>query len=165
MSTKPGLTILPAASIVRAASSGAFPRATTLPSLTARSPAKRGRLVPSTIVPPVILRSYATARPPCLGVNAPQSRRPTVPIDNLPRRGMAPPRRAHGHGRDGTRGDRHGRSRPGAHARARLRAVARDHAELSGGVGRRAGPCRGRGAPPVGAEGGRHRLDPGPDGA
>src|SRR4029450_7868139 len=40
-----------------------LPRATTLPSLTPTSPAKPGLPEPSTIVPPVILRSYVIAAP------------------------------------------------------------------------------------------------------
>src|SRR6516165_9406546 len=59
MSTKPGATTRPFASIVWRASSGAAPSATTLPPLTPTSPATRGLPEPSIMLPPVILRSYA----------------------------------------------------------------------------------------------------------
>src|ERR1700760_2630540 len=64
MSTKPGATILPVASMVSAASpsSGGLPgprrrTSTIFPSLTATSAVNRSAPVPSTTVPPVILRS------------------------------------------------------------------------------------------------------------
>src|SRR6516165_2292205 len=59
MSTKPGATTRPFASIVWRASSGAAPSATTMPPLTPTSPATRGLPEPSIMLPPVILRSYA----------------------------------------------------------------------------------------------------------
>src|SRR5438067_9788570 len=60
MSTKPGVTRSPVASMVSAASpsSGAAETATITPSFTAMSPTTRGAPVPSTIVPLVILTSY-----------------------------------------------------------------------------------------------------------
>ena len=57
-SMKPGATIRPAASIVRAALAPArSPTAAMRPSLTATSASKRGALVPSMTVPPRISRS------------------------------------------------------------------------------------------------------------
>jgi len=63
MSMKPGQTILPEASISVRAESGASPTATIFRPTTPRSLVKRGRPVPSTIVPPRIFRSYAAGLP------------------------------------------------------------------------------------------------------
>src|ERR1700758_2512075 len=75
MSTNPGATIFPVASIVSAASpsSGALPgprrrTSTILPSLTATSASNRSAPVPSTKVPPVILRSNTIT--PCVSLPA-----------------------------------------------------------------------------------------------
>src|SRR4051812_49266694 len=58
MSTKPGVTSSPLASITsRASPSTDGPTSTMTPSCTATSPTNRARPVPSTIVPPVIFRS------------------------------------------------------------------------------------------------------------
>src|ERR1700677_2023191 len=80
MSTKPGATIFPVASMVSAASpsSGGLPAprrriSTILPSLTAMSASNRSAPVPSTTVPPVILRSNTitplSALPPATVAN------------------------------------------------------------------------------------------------
>src|SRR3954469_7078371 len=63
MSTKPGVTSCPVASIVSAASpsSGDCDTSTTTPSFIATSPTKRGAPVPSTMVPLLILTSYMTS--------------------------------------------------------------------------------------------------------
>jgi hypothetical protein len=65
MSTKPGVTSRPVASMVSPASpeSGDRDTSTITPSFTAMSPTKRASPVPSTIVPFVIFTSY-TGRPP-----------------------------------------------------------------------------------------------------
>src|SRR5262249_8267942 len=63
MSTKPGVTARPRASIVVVAFPGASPSAATRPSRMPTSPATPGRPVPSMIVPPVIFRSKSMARP------------------------------------------------------------------------------------------------------
>src|SRR5829696_7409935 len=63
MSTKPGVTTWPVASMVSAASPSTPPprrTSTMTPSFTATSPSKRSAPVPSTIVPPRITRSCTT---------------------------------------------------------------------------------------------------------
>src|SRR6266545_5276101 len=57
MSTKPGATISPVASIVRVAGSSTSPMATTRPSLIPTSPCRRALPVPSTTLPPTIFTS------------------------------------------------------------------------------------------------------------
>src|SRR6185312_17468965 len=57
MSTKPGVTIAPSASIVRFAGPSTVPRAVIRSPSTAMSPVNGSAPVPSTIVPPVMTRS------------------------------------------------------------------------------------------------------------
>src|SRR3981081_1492232 len=59
MSTKPGLTTCPDASMVVAARPGTSPTATIRPSRTPTSPSNPGRPVPSTTKPSRITRSYS----------------------------------------------------------------------------------------------------------
>src|ERR1700722_15582765 len=61
MSTNPGATIKPSASMVRAACSSTSPMATTLPPVTATLARRDGAPVPSTTVPPRINRSSIAA--------------------------------------------------------------------------------------------------------
>ena len=63
MSTNPGVTILPAASISRLPLPFTSPTATMRSPCTATSPWRRGAPVPSTIMPFRMTRSYAMASP------------------------------------------------------------------------------------------------------
>src|SRR5262245_56468351 len=84
MSTKPGVTTRPPASMVRAASSSTPPRATTRPSRMPTSARRRGAPVPSTTLPPTIFTS-STVVPPLprdrRGPDAPSGyRRPRLAV-------------------------------------------------------------------------------------
>src|SRR5918994_5878508 len=73
MSTKPGATISPDASIVRAAGSSTSPMATTRPSRIPTPARRRAEPVPSTTLPPAIFTSSMVATFRCVpqGPNSP----------------------------------------------------------------------------------------------
>src|SRR3954470_10192486 len=73
MSTNPGVTSAPSASIVRAAEPSTRPTSVTTPPAIATSARRAGDPVPSTTLPPLMIRSWSLMSPP---LRAPSLRRP-----------------------------------------------------------------------------------------